>query len=97
MLSVIEKSINNNGYIAKSYNQVPNNCQFVLSYVAYQKWDGTAFLSQAAISLRKDNQLIGDVLYKTPNGIFGGGGINPEKWSSTESKISPLMDQLLKI
>ena len=42
------------------------------------------------VELRKD----GSVEYRLPSGIFGAGGINPEKFDSTEKKIGPLIDNL---
>ncbi len=95
ILDVIEQSILDNGFVAEVYDSTPETCELKLTYVAYQKWDAAKFLSQAKIRLYKHNRLIGSVEYKTPQGIFGGGGINPAKWDSTEEKISPLMNVLL--
>jgi len=97
ILHVIEQSIVRNGFISESHKEVPHTCKLKLTYVAYRKWDITTFLSQANINLYKNNQLIGNIEYKTPTGLVGAGGINPAKWNSTEEKIAPLMDQLLKI
>ena len=95
ILDVIEQSIFDNGFVAEIYDSAPEKCELKLKYVAYQKWDFSKFLSQAKIRLYKDKRLIGSVEYKTPQGIFGAGGINPAKWDSTEEKISPLMNELL--
>ncbi len=95
ILDVITKSITSHGYKAEIYREIPDDCKYRLTYVAYRKWDFTTFLSQADIRLFEGNQMIGKVFYKLPNGIFGGGGLSASKWSSTEEKISPLMDELL--
>jgi len=97
ILNVIEQSIIDSGLVAEVHTKAPESCELKLTYVAYRKWDFSSFLSKANIMLYKQSRLIGSVEYQTPNGIFGGGGVNPEKWASTESKISPLMNELLKI
>jgi hypothetical protein len=96
ILSVIINSINAHGYKPKIYQEVPDDCAYKLTYVAYRKWDFTTFLSQADIRLFEQNELIGQVFYKLPNGLFGGGGLSASKWASTEEKIGPLMDELLR-
>jgi len=97
ILDVIKQSIARNGFIIETHAKVPESCELKLTYVAYRKWDVTTFLSQANINLYKNNQLIGSIEYKTPTGLVGAGGINPAKWDSTEEKIAPLMDKLLKM
>jgi len=97
ILNVIKKGIIRNGFTVKTHEIVPDTCGLKLTYVAYRKWDVTTFLSQADINLYKNNLLIGSIEYKTPTGIVGAGGINPAKWNSTEEKIAPLMNRLLKI
>ncbi|WP_417845925.1 Sbal_3080 family lipoprotein [Thalassospira povalilytica] len=96
ILSVIANSITSHGYRPKIYQDVPDDCAYRLTYVAYRKWDFTTFLSQADIRLFEQNELIGQVFYKLPNGLFGGGGLSASKWASTEEKIGPLMDELLR-
>ena len=97
ILNVIEQSIIDNGFVAEVHTTIPESCELKLTYVAYRKWDFSSFLNKASIKLYKESRLIGSVEYQTPNGIFGGGGVNPAKWGSTESKIAPLMTELLKI
>ncbi|MHC8493111.1 Sbal_3080 family lipoprotein [Thalassospira sp. SM2505] len=96
ILSVITNSISSHGYKPKIYRDVPDDCAYRLTYVAYRKWDFTTFLSQADIRLFEDNEMIGQVFYKLPDAPFGGGGLNASKWASTEEKIAPLMDELLR-
>ena len=97
ILNVIERSIVDNGFVAKTYTTILTSCELKLTYVAYRKWDFSSFLSKANIKLYKQDSLIGSIDYQLPQGIFGGGGINPAKWNSTESKIAPLMNELLKL
>lgn len=95
ILDVIINSVTSHGYKPEVYAKIPDDCAYRLTYVAYRKWDFTTFLSQADIRLFEGDKMIGKVFYKLPNGIFGGGGINASKWSSTDEKITPLMDKLL--
>jgi hypothetical protein len=96
VLPVIQENISKHGLHSSVYHEIPKSCTHVLEYVAYQKWDMTTFMSEASIKLYQENKLIGSVDYKTPNGLFGAGGINPAKWKSTKSKLDPLLDELFK-
>ena len=95
-LQVVQDGISRHGLRSSVYREMPNDCVYVLEYVAYQRWDFTLFMSEAMIRLYRDKQLIGSISYKTPTGIFGGGGANPAKWKSTKEKLDPLLDELFK-
>lgn len=95
ILGVIERSLFRNGFIAEIHSKNPEYCKFRITYTAFQKWDVSTFLSEATIRLYESTKLIGSAEYRIPAGIFGGGGANPKKWASTESKIAPLLDELL--
>ena len=95
-LPALQEGIQRNGLRSKVYREVPSTCAYVLEYVAFQKWDFKPFMSQANISLYSGKELVGTASYKLPNGIFGGGGINPAKWDSTKEKIDPLLDELFR-
>jgi hypothetical protein len=95
-LPIVQEGISRHGLRSSVYREVPSNCVYVLEYVAYQKWDFTLFMSEASIKLYRDKKLVGTVSYKTPTGIFGGGGANPSKWKSTKEKLDPLLDELFK-
>lgn len=43
----------------------------------------------------RDRELIGEANYALPSGIFGGGGISPDKWRGAAFKIDPMMDEML--
>lgn len=94
ILSVLESGIGRNGLKPVVYRVIPSECKYSLAYTARQKWDFTRFLSYAKIRLFDSNVLIGSVEYRLPSGVFGSGGVNPEKFDSTEQKIGPLIDQL---
>ena len=95
-LPALQEGIQRNGLRSNVYREVPNACAYVLEYVAFQKWDGTLIMSQVNISLYSEKELVGMASYKLPNGIFGGGGINPAKWDSTKEKLDPLLDELFR-
>jgi len=69
----------------------PEKCEYSLRYVAYQKWDFSMVLTSAQLSIYKDERKIGSAEYK----LHAGGLLNPTKYKSNESKIEPLVDQLI--
>jgi hypothetical protein len=95
-LPVVQEGISRHGLRSSVYREVPSACEYVLQYVAYQRWDFTVFMSEASIKLYRDKKLVGTISYETPTGIFGGGGANPAKWKSTKEKLDPLLDELFK-
>ena len=97
ILNVIQNVFMKHGYRVSVYQTAPESCDYRLTYVAYRRWDISTFLSQANIYIFNKHELIGSVEYKLPSGIFGGGGISPEKWDSTEQKIAPLLERMLNI
>lgn len=97
VLAVIQSGVQRNGFKPRLYRKIPDDCRYSLTYVAHQKWDFVKILSSADIRLFDKNELIGSVEYRLPAGIFGSGGVNPEKFESTDGKLSPLIDQLFSL
>jgi hypothetical protein len=95
MLDAIEANLNRHGIKTRVFDVSPAPCQYRLTYDASRRWDISAFLSDAQISILQDRELIGRAEYQLPAGIFGGGGANPNKWRGTAFKIDPVMDQML--
>lgn len=95
LLPVIEAAFRRNGIEARVFDTSPAPCQYRVKYTASRRWDLTPFLSDARISIYQNRELIGEATYSLPSGIFGGGGINPDKWRGTAFKIDPIMDQML--
>lgn len=91
---VLTEGIERNGFKAEVFTDVPDSCTYTLKYTAYQKWDLTKFMSKANIEVYERKKLVGYIKYELPQGIFGGGGINPKKWGSTKDKLDPLIDEL---
>ena len=68
---------------------VPIDCQFVLTYTARQSWDIVNYVKYAELTLRDGGEIVGKAEY------LHGGGFAASKYASTDSKISPLVDDLL--
>ncbi len=73
----------------------PGNCPMTLVYSAFVKWDMksfsdsyTPYLTFASVTLRKEGRVVGSATYKI-------GSIKQDKWSSTGSKLGPVVDALL--
>lgn len=97
ILNVIQNVFVKSGYQVNVFPKAPESCDYRLTYIAYRSWDIFTFLSHANIYLFNKHELIGSVEYKLPAEVFLGGGINPEKWNSTEQKIAPLLEKMLNI
>jgi len=73
----------------------PTSCPITLEYNAFLKWDiktfstiYTPYMTFASITLRKEGRVIGTAQYRI-------GAMGQDKWSSTSSKISPMIEALL--
>lgn len=64
-------------------------CDASLTYTAERSWDFVPYLSLAEMRLWRRGVLIGSVYYRHRNGM------SLVKWSGTDSKMDPLIDQLL--
>ncbi|MDF7827083.1 Sbal_3080 family lipoprotein [Pontiellaceae bacterium B12227] len=93
-LDVIEDQFEEHGITTVVYqNKVPANCQATLSYSALQTWDIATYLSHAEITLRDmEGKRIAHATYH----LNGKGGLDLTKWKSVESKMEPVIDELLK-
>lgn len=90
---VLEKRLQHHGI--KTVVRSPNNsagCTTQLQYSARQSWDGVLYLSWAELKLYQNGIPIGDAEYK----LKGKGGLAPTKWYSVETKMTPVIDELLK-
>jgi len=70
---------------------IPQHCEYVLTYSARRSWDMAPYLSQAELRLSSSGQEVAWAHYHLRNK----GGLALNKWTSTESKISPVIDELL--
>lgn len=68
---------------------VPADCEYILTYTAERGWDITPYLDFAELRLTHKGTTIGTATYRHR----GGFGFN--KWAGTETKMNPVIDQLL--
>lgn len=68
---------------------VPNGCEYTLWYTARRGWDLAPFLKSAELRLRHQGIEIATAYYNHS------GGFALNKWASTETKLDPVIDELL--
>ena len=73
------------------YGDAARRCEYVLYYTALRSWDFSPYLSHAELRLRRNRHLVASADYH----LRGKGGFSLTKWAGTESKIGPVVDQLL--
>ena len=73
------------------FGDATQRCEYVLYYTALRSWDFSPYLSHAELRLRRNRQLIASADYH----LRGKGGLSVTKWAGTESKIGPVVDELL--
>lgn len=95
LLPAIEEAFKRNGIATRVFDVSPAPCPYRLTYAASRRWDLKVFMADARIVLYRDRELVGEATYALPSGVFGGGGINPEKWRGAAYKIDPIMDKML--
>jgi hypothetical protein len=90
----IENGLSRHGISSERYtsDKPPDQCVYTLTYVARQNWDVATYLWFAKIELRKGAQLVGTADYHLRNK----GGLSLNKWAGVETKMAPVMDQLLQ-
>lgn len=87
---VLETGFQRHGIKTLIYqSKLPERCEYTLWYTAFRKWDVVSYLSLAELKLRRGDEVIASATYKHS----GGFGLN--KWASTESKLNPVIDELL--
>ncbi|MCK9606284.1 MAG: hypothetical protein M0R33_07515 [Methylomonas sp.] len=71
---------------------LPDFCEFSLTYTARQSWDFTTYLSTADIEISNKTGVIGSANYR----LINKGGLSFMKWQDVDTKLDPVMDQLLR-
>lgn len=90
--SVIEKGLERHGITTEIYTDTkPKHCEYNLTYTALKTWDVGTYLHHAELRLCKNNQKIAYAEYH----LNGKGGLSLNKWASVDSKMNPVIDQLL--
>lgn len=91
-LATVENGFRRNGITTEIYkDNPPEYCQHRLTYTALQKWDVVTYLRHAELWLYQGKEQIGYVEFH----MNGGGGMALTKYASVESKLNPLIDELL--
>ncbi len=89
-LTVVENGFIHHGIETEIYTgNTPPHCNYILTYDAGRGWDFAPFLNYAELHLKHGNKIIATATYKHS------GGFALNKWASTESKMTPLINQLL--
>jgi hypothetical protein len=92
-LPVVRGALDRHGISTELYrsDKPPEHCEYTLTYTARQSWDLATYLSFAEIEIRKGAEIVSTGHYHLRNK----GGLSLNKWASTESKMNPVMDQML--
>lgn len=72
-------------------SSTPPHCEYVLTYSALRSWDMAPYLSQADMQLTRSGRRIASAEYR----LRGKGGLALNKRAGTETKISPVIEELL--
>lgn len=89
-LAVVENGFIRHGIETEIFkDNPPPHCKYILTYIAGRSWDFAPFLNYAELHLKYGNKTIASATYKHS------GGFALNKWASTESKMTPVIDQLL--
>lgn len=70
--------------------RMPEECEYKMTYVAYQKWDIATYMRDAEVKVYTQGRQIGYAHYH----LRGGGGFSLMKWMGSKSKMTPVMDEL---
>jgi|ERR1700687_2639429 len=90
LLSVLETEFQNRNIRTTIYKgNAPDRCEYTMWYTALRGWDLAPFLKHVELRLRRGDETIAIATYNHSGGL----GLN--KWASTESKLSPVIGELL--
>lgn len=91
-ISVLQDGFKRHGINTEVYTASrPPHCQYTVTYTARRSWDFAPYLSTAEIWVYQDTKQVAYAQYY----LKGKGGLSLNKWASTKSKLTPLIDQLL--
>ena len=87
---LLEKGFNRHGIAVELYSgSVSKCCKYSLRYTARRSWDFVPYLSLAKLELKQHKKIIGTAQYRHH------GGFALTKYAGTESKMNPVIDELL--
>lgn len=92
-LGVVQDRLHTHGVSSEIYvgTEPPAHCIYRMTYTALKTWDVATYLHHAEIRLYKGTSRIGQAEYH----LKGKGGLALNKWASVESKMNPVIDDLL--
>lgn len=91
-LSVVQKGFDRHGITTEIYKQnMPYYCEYNLTYTALKTWDMAVYMHHAELTLYKGKESIAYAEYH----LNGKGGLALNKWGSVNSKMDPVINQLL--
>jgi hypothetical protein len=91
-LPVVQEGFSRHNIATFVYDLPPLACPYVLEYTARQTWDMAIYLVSADLTIRNSNgREVGKAHYHLRNR----GGLSLMKWQGTETKIAPVIDELL--
>ncbi len=93
-IPVVEDTFQSHGISTEVYyrNSIPADCSITMTYTALRRWDLSPYLSHAELRLYKKKKKIGYAEYH----LTGGGGLDLSKWASVKSKMTPVIEDLLR-
>jgi len=90
MVHVLESGFHRHGIKTTTYQGQPlPGCEYTLWYTAYRGWDFVPFLKSAELRLRRNGVDIASASYNHK------GGFALNKWEGTDTKLDPVIDELL--
>jgi hypothetical protein len=90
MLNVLEDGFQRHNIRTLIYrDKAPEHCEYTLWYTATRGWDLAPFLNNSELRLRRNGETIASATYKHS------GGLALNKWASTSTKMTPVIDELL--
>ncbi|MDR1063639.1 MAG: Sbal_3080 family lipoprotein [Azoarcus sp.] len=92
-VQVLEDGLMRHGLTAEVFaGKAPPHCEYTLTYTALRSWDFAPYLAHAELAIWKNARKVAEATYH----LVGGGGLSMMKWQGTETKIAPVIDELLK-
>jgi hypothetical protein len=90
LISVLESGFERHSIKTVVYrDKAPDRCEYTLWYTAFRGWDLAPFLRHVELRLRRGDETIASATYNHS------GGLALNKWASTETKLNPVIDELL--
>jgi len=92
-LPLVEKAFHERGIKTNTFKESQEApSPYILTYTALRSWDFVTYLSHAELKLEKNGKTIGEAIYH----LRGKGGLSFMKWQGVETKMTPVLDELLQ-